>query len=204
MSAPVVVLAPLPLALPRGRERVELQRDHARRAVRASAFAVGAELGELTKTPDDVPLPSNGWFWSLSHSPAHVAGTVSRMPIGVDVEEPREARTELVERLLSPAELALFAARDEEGFLRAWTAKEALLKEFGLGLQALSRCRILRVDASSLTLRFDEFERTVHQFRLGSALAAVCSASSERPAFVQHESPLSELPRHASLAELCP
>ena len=84
MNAPVVVLAPLPLALPRGRERVELQRDHARRAVRESARASAATLSELTKSADDVPLPSNGWHWSLSHSPAHVAGVVSRDPIGVD------------------------------------------------------------------------------------------------------------------------
>ncbi|MCY3003208.1 MAG: 4'-phosphopantetheinyl transferase superfamily protein [Planctomycetota bacterium] len=190
MSAPVVVLAPLPLVLPRGRERVELQRDHARRAVRESALAISASLGELTKTADDVPLPSNGWFWSLSHSPAHVAGVVSAAPIGVDVEESREARPELVERILGHAELELFAARGEDGFLRTWTAKEALLKEFGLGLQALSCCCILRVDADSLELRFDDLRRTVHQFRFGTTLAAVCSASPERPRFVLHERPL--------------
>ncbi|NUP95614.1 MAG: 4-phosphopantetheinyl transferase family protein [Planctomycetaceae bacterium] len=190
MSAPVVVLAPLPLVLPRGAERVELQRDHARRAVRASARATGASLGELTKTTDDVPLPSNGWFWSLSHSPAHVAGVVSPLSIGVDVEEAREPRPELVERILGPAELELFAARGEDGFLRTWTAKEALLKEFGLGLQALSRCRILTVDHDSLELRFDDLRRTVHQFRFGSTLAACCSDSSERPTFVLHDIPL--------------
>lgn len=190
MNAPVVVLAPLPLALPRGRERVELQRDHARRAVRESARAIAATLGELTKNADDVPLPSNGWFWSLSHSPAHVAGVVSPVAIGVDVEESREPRPELVDRFLEHSELELFAARGEDGFLRTWTAKEALLKEFGLGLQALSRCRILRVDADSLELRFDDLRRTVHQFRFGTTLAAVCSALPERPRFVLHELPL--------------
>lgn len=195
MNAPVVVLAPLPLALPRGAERVELQRDHARRAVRASARAIGASLGELTKSADDVPLPSNGWFWSLSHSPAHVAGVVSPVAIGVDVEEAREPRPELVTRILERAELELFAARGEDGFLRAWTAKEALLKEFGLGLQALSRCRILKVDHDSLDLRFDDLRRTVHQFRFGSTLAAVSSALPVRPQFVLHELPL---PSHAA------
>lgn len=190
MNTPVVVLAPLPLVLPRGRERVELQRDHARRAVRESALAISAELGELTKTADDVPLPSNGWFWSLSHSPAHVAGVACSVPVGVDVEEARAPSAELVERILSASELELFAARGEDGFLRTWTAKEALLKELGLGLQALSRCRIEGVDVDSLDLRFEDLRRTVHQFRFGTTLAAVCCALPERPRFVLHERPL--------------
>jgi 4'-phosphopantetheinyl transferase len=173
VNGPVVVIAPLPQVLPRGRERVELQRDHARRAVWASAAAQGSPIAELRKDSEDVPQPSRGWHWSLSHSPARVAGTVWPSSIGVDVEERRDIRPDLVDRILDAEELALFAARGEDGFLRTWTGKEALLKEFGVGLQALSRCRIVRVAAQELEMRFDDLPRIVHQ-RLFAVYLIVC------------------------------
>lgn len=190
MKGPVVVLAPLPQVLPRGRERVELQRDHARRAVWASAAAQGSPIAELRKDSDDVPQPSRGWHWSLSHSPAHVAGVVWTASIGVDVEERREVRPDLVHRILDAEELALFAARGEDGFLRTWTGKEALLKEFGLGLQALSRCRIVRVTEQELEMRFDELPRLVHQRLFDGHVVSVCTPETTEPSFVVHERPL--------------
>ena len=190
MKGPVVVVAPLPHVLPRGRERVELQRDHARRAVWSSVAAQGSPIAELRKDADDVPQPSRGWHWSLSHSPARVAGAVWTSSIGVDVEERREIRTDLVQRILDDAELALFAARGEDGFLRTWTGKEALLKEFGVGLQALSRCRIVRVGAQELEMRFDDLPRIVHQRIRDDHVVSVCTPEGVLPRFVVHETPL--------------
>jgi len=190
VSGPVVVVAPLPQVLPRGRERVELQRDHARRAVRASATAQQSPIAELRKNADDVPQASRGWHWSLSHSPARVAGAVWSTSIGIDVEERREVRPDLVDRILNADELALFAARGEDGFLRTWTGKEALLKEFGVGLQALSRCRIVRVGASELEMRFDTLVRVVHQRIFDDHVVSVCTADGRVPSFVVHTQPL--------------
>ncbi len=190
MNGPVVVIAPLPQVLPRGRERVELQRDHARRAVWASAAAQGSPIAELRKDSEDVPQPSRGWHWSLSHSPARVAGTVWPSSIGVDVEERRDIRPDLVDRILDAEELALFAARGEDGFLRTWTGKEALLKEFGVGLQALSRCRIVRVAAQELEMRFDDLPRIVHQRLFADHVVSVCTPEGVQPSFVVYERPL--------------
>jgi len=190
VSGPVVVVAPLPQVLPRGRERVELQRDHARRAVWASAATQRSPIAELRKNADDVPQASRGWHWSLSHSPARVAGAVWSTSIGVDVEERRDVRPDLVERILDADELALFAARGEDGFLRTWTGKEALLKEFGVGLQALSRCRIVRVGSSELEMRFDTLVRVVHQRIFDDHVVSVCTADGNVPSFVVHPQPL--------------
>jgi len=190
VNGPVVVVAPLPQVLPRGRERVELQRNHARRAVWASAAAQHAAIAELRKNADDVPQPSRGWHWSLSHSPARVAGVVWNASIGVDVEERRDVRPDLVDRILNADELALFAARGEDGFLRTWTGKEALLKEFGVGLQALSRCRIVRVGGSELEMRFDTLTRLVHQRIFDDHIISVCTAEGRAPSYVVHAQPL--------------
>ncbi len=192
MSAqgPVIVIAPLPSVLPRGRERVELQRDHARRAVRRSALAQNAPRLALRKNVDEVPQPDQGWHWSLSHSPSRVAGVVSPSRVGVDVEEARAVRADMIDRILDEREKALFEERGEDGFLRTWTGKEALLKEFGVGLQALSRCRIERVDADTLELRFDGQRRVVYQRFFPDHVVSICSQDSSEPRYEVWDAPL--------------
>jgi 4'-phosphopantetheinyl transferase len=189
-QGPVIVIAPLPSVLPRGRERVELQRDHARRAVHRSSRAHGAPVLALRKNVDDVPQPDRGWHWSLSHSPTRVAGVVSTSRVGVDVEEVRVVRADMIDRILDEREKALFASRGEDGFLRTWTGKEALLKEFGVGLQALSRCRIERVEADTLELRFDLERRIVHQRIFTGYVVSFCSPDSVEPCYEVWDAPL--------------
>lgn len=192
MSAkgPVIVLAPLPSVLPRGRERVEMQRDHARRAVHRSALVQAAPRLALRKNVDDVPQPDQGWHWSLSHSPTRVAGVVSHSRVGVDVEEVRAVRADMIDRILDEREKALFAERGEDGFLRTWTGKEALLKEFGVGLQALSRCRIERVESDTLNLRFDDERRVVHQRIFSDFVVSFCSQDGSAPRYEFWDAPL--------------
>jgi phosphopantetheinyl transferase (holo-ACP synthase) len=159
-----VVVAPLPPSPARGRERVELRSRVAREAVRESARLAGAELGALAKDADDVPLPSNGWRWSLSHAASSVAGAVARAAIGIDVEELREVRDEVVARVLSDDEAARLGSRGALAFLRAWTAKEARLKELGIGLAGgLDRCRIVGAGEDELVVELDGELRRVRQ-----------------------------------------
>lgn len=173
MSVVFVVVAPLPHEPPRGRERVELQRLHAREAVRLSAVRAGARLGALEKDAVDAPLPSGGWHWSLSHSATWVAGVVHSAPLGVDVEEQRAISDEVAERVLDQHERALIAAHGLSGLLRAWTAKEAVLKEFRVGLTGLERCRIQDLDLDSIRVSFDGHVRRVRQWLTPARVVAL-------------------------------
>jgi 4'-phosphopantetheinyl transferase len=178
------VVAALPYSLPRGKQRVEVQRLHARYAVRIAAELAHARLSGLPKSADDVPQPSNGWHWSLSHSASSVAGIVHREPVGIDVEDRREIRAEVIERVLHPDEIALFEQRGEPAFLRAWTAKEALLKELGLGLAGLSECRVTAVDDGGLDLRFRGEARRIHQLVEPSRVVSVSTRGCDEVKFI--------------------
>lgn len=159
-----VVVAPTPREPERGRERVLMQSEHARRAARLSAQALGAPPPRFEKDANDVPLPYGAWSWSVSHTLAHVAGCVADAPVGVDIETHRDARAEVVERVLDVRELALLGELTPRMFLRAWTAKEAVLKELGAGLGKLSQCRIeARESEEMLRVSCAGVERRVRQ-----------------------------------------
>jgi len=171
----IVVVAQLALQSARGAARVEQMRLQARRALQYSADESGAELGALAKDANDVPLPSNGWHWSLSHCPTHVAAAVHRAPLGVDVESRRDVKPELVERVLTPVERELLTQGGEPAFLRGWTAKEAVLKELGLGLGGLSRCTIVDCEPEGLVVECDGHRRHVRQLAGRERIVAVSS-----------------------------
>jgi 4'-phosphopantetheinyl transferase len=86
-------------------------------------------------------LPGSSMQVSVSHSGHRVAVAVSaRSAVGVDVEAPRARALSrsLLRRALTGAEqeylLGLSEDRRKREFLRAWTAKEAILKATGQGL----------------------------------------------------------------------
>ena len=186
MSAAVfVVLGRLEaeeLELP-SRERVALASERAREALSVSARLSGAALGELEKDARDAPLPSNGWHWSIAHAGPCVAGVVCRQPVGVDLEPLAERRPELVAAVLSRSERDLLAPFGPEGFVRGWTAKEAVLKKLGVGLTELSRCRLVAVDTPGEVLELDHDGRghRAHETELGGMVCAVSFDGPDRP-----------------------
>jgi len=68
------------------RAKVEALRRRARQAAALSARYGGYILSELEKDEAGVPLPSNGFYWSLSHKERLVAAVVSPRPVGIDLE----------------------------------------------------------------------------------------------------------------------
>ncbi|MGW6916819.1 4'-phosphopantetheinyl transferase family protein [Kitasatospora sp. NPDC054939] len=87
---------------------------------------------------------------SLSHTRGVVAAAAGPGPIGVDVElAGRGSVPEVLQRVLTPAELRLVEAHPEPGraFLRQWVRKEALIK---IGRAALDT--LARTDLSALPL----------------------------------------------------
>lgn len=83
----------------------------------------------VDRHPSGAPyLIGSDLFVSLSHSRRYVAVALSATgPVGIDVEEYRPQLDRVAPRILSDAELAVYAD-SEAGLLRAWTLKEALYK----------------------------------------------------------------------------
>lgn len=162
------------------REKVRRQSEVAREAVRQSSRESGLDIEHLEKDDRDVPLPDRDVYWSLSHTSRMVAGIVAPCPVGIDVEGPRQVRADLKERVLSPDEETLLGGTDDQSFLRAWTAKEALLKCLGIGIAGLSKARIVEIQSDSrLRMEFESASYAIHQERHAEHVAAVCLAHSE-------------------------
>lgn len=64
---------------------------------------------------------------SVSHSIHWAAVAVGPVPVGVDIEEPREQLRKVAPRVLDAGELAVCGG-SLDGMLRAWVLKEALYK----------------------------------------------------------------------------
>ncbi len=171
---PIILAVPEMDRLLRGREKVLRLSDLARRAVRLSASYSGIELGELTKSPEGAPLPVGGYFWSLAHKTAYVAGVVADCPIGMDIEKIRPCLPGLYRMTADETEWALGETVDDLLFFRYWTAKEAVLKSVGIGLSGLSRCRVIRiVDDYRLVLTYGHHEYSIAHFYFNGHIAAI-------------------------------
>ncbi len=156
------------------RERVVMLSRLARRAVRLSAQRSGHGPDVLEKDADGVPLPSNGYFWSVTHKPRFVGGVVSSRPVGIDIERIKPRSQALFDKVASSEEWDLAGGRAVLAFFRYWTAKEAVLKAVGVGLTGLSRCRVTAVpDDRHLTISFEHRLWPVSQLLFDGHIAAV-------------------------------
>lgn len=156
------------------RERVRFLSRHGRRAVSESAARGGYRLTSFPKDENGAPLAVDGVHWSLTHKPAYVAGVAAPGPIGIDIEEIRPRSERLKDRIAGPEEWSLIDAEHPESFFRYWTAKEAVLKAAGVGLTALSECKIIQViDSRRLAVSYQGQDWAVAHFFFDGHIAAV-------------------------------
>lgn len=176
---PVVMAVPQEGTAPRGREQVARLSRAAREALRLSAERSGVVLGALRKDRDDVPIPSDGTYWSLSHKRECVAAVVSSERAGIDVEEVRPRSPGLFELVASDEEWALGGGITWDVFFRYWTAKEATLKALGVGTSGLKSCRVAAVpDDLHVSLEYRGRPFTVEQLRWGNHIVSVLQGAS--------------------------
>lgn len=75
---------------------------------------------------------TSGIYISISHSGKAAAVAVADKPCGVDIEEIREVRNSLKQRVCRPDEYE--GLNSNEDFIKLWTLKEAYMKMDGAGL----------------------------------------------------------------------
>jgi 4'-phosphopantetheinyl transferase len=168
------------LHIPNGREKVLHLSRLAREAVKRSAQLSRAPDPLFPKNSDGAPVPEAGWYWSLTHKPEVVAGIVAQAPVGIDVEKIRPVHANLHLKICDLTEWDLCAEPPLIRFFRYWTAKEAVLKALGLGLQGLSSCHIqTRPGPLRMELVADGNVWRVEHLFIADHLAAVAYRSGE-------------------------
>ena len=176
MLHPVILAVPDRVQGWTGRRQVRALSRLARAAARMSARRAGGALGKLAKNGDGVPLPVNGWYWSVAHKPGYVAGVAGLGPVGIDIEPVQPRNRLLFNKIAAPEEWLLGYEEEWRLFFRFWTAKEAVLKAVGMGLKGLARCRVVAINASDrMTLLYEGQRWPVVQYCRDGHLAAIAS-----------------------------
>lgn len=112
-----------------------------------SAVASGHVVPAFEQDESERPMPTNDVHWGVAHKPTMVVGVTANRPVAVDVEFIKQRTDYQIAGALSEAEHRILGGRSLEAYFLAWVAKEAVLKQLGVGLSHLSRTAI--VDAWS-------------------------------------------------------
>ncbi len=172
---PVILNLPKAVVRLKGRSRVAALGCYARQSLRLSGEAAGFYPETLDKGVSGQPLPSNGVYWSISHKPGSVAGVVSRGEIGIDIETLTHVSDGLYHRVLKQSERELFSDHDRlTAFFRCFTAKEALLKRYGIGFAGFSKVTVVALpDASTAVLEYQKKMSIVEQIEVYGHMASL-------------------------------
>ena len=169
------VLVPIPVLEERSPpQRVQQQRDYARRALRPCAGLCGAPTEGWLQSPDGAPLPLQGYHWSITHKRRWAAAVIADHPVGIDIEHIAPRRRNLFDAVGGEDEWRLLGDRSWHSFFRLFTAKEATLKANGVGIGYLSACRVVKVaDARHVVTEFQGHAWRVEHFEHDDHIAAV-------------------------------
>lgn len=189
--APRVVLRQVPTDTSARRPDHSAQRSIAIEAERDSAAHLGHVLPEERHDHLGAPLPVDGLHRSRSHSRGLAAGVVWTAPIGIDLEcklphNPDSRRTGL-----GADEATLLGGDDDATFLRAWTAKEAVVKLHGHGLAGLAHAKITGAPSDRrLMVHYRGEDHNVHTHRIEDwALAVALMPGSDLVPDIAIEAP---------------
>ena len=177
----MITLHPVILPVPEdkthltGREKVRFLSLHARKALAFSAGFSKIRLEDPVKDDDGVPLPSNGYYWSVTHKRLYVGGVVAPRRIGMDIEEIKPRSKSMFKKVAVDEEWGLSGAADPfHPFYRFWTAKEAVIKTLGSGLKDLLKIRVTQIpDEHHLILGFSNKPYLVEHYYFDRHIASI-------------------------------
>ncbi len=150
----------------------------ARESARKSSIKSKLDIDSFKKNRSGTPKPLNGIYWSVTHKLDFVAGVVSKKKIGIDIEFKKSVEDisdTLYKRIINSDEHLLFKDDDKAAsFFRAFTAKEAVLKNSGDGIKGVSKTKIKTViDEKNLIVEYLNRKYLVESFYFDRYLAAV-------------------------------
>jgi 4'-phosphopantetheinyl transferase len=148
----------------------------ARRALEISSEKIGAGLrvDHLKKNERGVPLPVDGWHWSLTHKPEFTGAVVSQAPAGMDLEKIKPIPARVYQKIAEKEEWDQVDLSVPESFFRYWTAKESVIKLAGTGLKDLSWCRIRRIlDPEHLIIGYKDQDWLIEHLYFEGHIASV-------------------------------
>ncbi len=170
---PVIMAVPQTVKDLTPKERVKFLSRQARRALALSAEKSRVPLGKLVQDERNAPLPFDGTYWSITHKTEYVGGVISPSPVGIDIEKICSRTTSLFQKTATETEWAL-VDKTFKTFFRYWTAKEAVVKAAGIGLKALSKCRVIHVpDAQHLDIEYDANTYRIQQYYFNDHIASI-------------------------------
>lgn len=115
-------------------------------------------------------LADNEYYFSISHSNYIVALTISKQPIGLDIELIEPIKKGLEKNVLSADELKIYNSLNEskrlEYFYQVFTAKEALVKYKGTSIT---------IKPSTVAIDLDVYTKRVNFFKR-NYMAALCGS----------------------------
>ena len=179
---PVILPVPHQKQILNGRAKFSYLSQYARYALRISARHSEVTVGNLKKDRRGAPIPFNGHYWSLSHKDGYVAAVLDNRRIGIDIEKIRPCTSALFRYTASPKEWSLAPGYkdDYDLFFRYWTAKEAVLKTVGIGMDGLENCKVTGViDHNYMTVRYCQTEWMIEHLRFKDHIASVVRNSNE-------------------------
>jgi 4'-phosphopantetheinyl transferase len=172
---PVILKVPETIRALKGKNKVAALSLFARESAKASGLESKLYVDRFNKDGQGVPKPSNGVYWSVSHKLDFVAGVVSTKKIGIDLEQIKEVSGSLFKRIVDSDEESYFRHQEKSiVFFRAFTAKEAVLKKTTIGMQGLSKVKIINIiDDKNLVAQYADKKYLVENFYFGGYLASV-------------------------------
>jgi len=132
------------------------------------------------QSPEGVPLPLQGYHWSIAHKRRWAAAVIADHPVGIDIEHVTPRRHNLFDAVGGEDEWRLLGDRSWHSFFRLFTAKEATLKANGVGIGYLSACRVVKVaDARHVATEFQGRTWRIEHFEHDNHIAAVTYGEEE-------------------------
>lgn len=134
----------------------------------AARHAVMRLSEEIQRSPSPIPqtdrkgrpIALNGLHWSIAHKDRYIAAAVAKEPIGIDIEPLIPRHPSLLD-FFSDDEWAILGERSWLNFYALWTAKEALSKKIGIGIDAMPHMKLAAREAQEMTLTYTSQDHSI-------------------------------------------
>ena len=125
-------------------------------------------------------------FFNLSHSGKYAAMTISDREVGIDIEQNKNFKEALIKRVFDEKEIAACDSNSAHGadsyYTGLWTAKESVMKYFGIGIgMDPIKIHLESKDPLHMTVtaeNADCFGLIIHRYELEGYQISVCSQCS--------------------------